>query len=198
MDSNGNGRAIADFNWFELIPVAVSAPPAAPTNVTAAAVNATTVSIMPAGKFDESKPVSSSKRSTDGVNFTQVGTTATATATDLHTDCTTAASGTAYIYRILATSAAGNSPTSTVASVTTPAIATAPTGLSAVAVSSTQVNLAWTDTAAGVETGFLIQRSTDGITFAQVGTTAAGVTLYTDNAAASQHDPHLQRCRPRP
>ena len=57
---------------------------------------------------------------------------------------------------------------------------TAPTGLSAVAVSPTQMNLSWTDTAAGNETGFTIQRSSDGITFVTIGSTAAGITTYVD------------------
>jgi hypothetical protein len=181
MDSNGSSGAIADFNWFELIPVAVSAPPAAPTHVTAAATNATTVNLA----WQESSTNQTGfviQRSNDGITFAQIGTAA-ATAT-AYTD-QTAASGNAYAYRIVATSAAGNSPASALAAVTTPAIATAPTGLSAVAVSATQVNLAWTDTAVGIETGFLIQRSTDGVSFSQLGTTAAGVTQYTDNAAAA-------------
>ena len=70
------------------------------------------------------------------------------------------------------------------ASVTTPAVATAPAKLSAAALSATSVSLSWADTSAGVTTGFLIERSTDGVTFAQVGATAANVTLYTDTAAA--------------
>ncbi len=58
----------------------------------------------------------------------------------------------------------------------------APTGLAATATSAAQVNLTWTDNAAGNETGFVVQRSTDGVTFAQIGTTAAGVTTYADTA----------------
>ena len=181
MDTNGSSGAIADFNWFQVTPVNVSAPPAAPANVTAVAASANTVNLA----WQESSSNQNGfviQRSTDGVNFTQVGT-ASATATTFSD--TTAASGTTYTYRIYATSSVGNSPNSAVATVTTPALATAPTGLAAVAVSSTQVNLAWTDTAGGIETGFVIQRSTGGGAFVQIGTTATGVTTFDDTTAAA-------------
>jgi hypothetical protein len=55
----------------------------------------------------------------------------------------------------------------------------APMGLSATAASSTRMNLAWTDTA-GNESGFRIERSADGVVFAQVGSVAANVTGYVD------------------
>ena len=52
-----------------------------------------------------------------------------------------------------------------------------PTGLSATPVSSSQVNLAWTD-ASSNETGFSIQRKTGSGAWAQIGTTGAGVTSF--------------------
>jgi uncharacterized repeat protein (TIGR02543 family) len=57
----------------------------------------------------------------------------------------------------------------------------APTALSATAVSSTQIDLAWTDNSAD-ETGFLIERSaTSGLGFVELGTVEANVTNFTDN-----------------
>jgi subtilisin family serine protease len=53
----------------------------------------------------------------------------------------------------------------------------APTGLAATAASATQINLSWTDNSAD-ESGFKVERSTDGVNFTQVGTTAAGVRTY--------------------
>ena len=64
----------------------------------------------------------------------------------------------------------------------TPTLPSAPTGLAATLVSSNQINLSWTDTAAGNENGFIIQRSTDGVNFTQIATTGAGVTAYADTA----------------
>src|SRR5205807_101467 len=43
----------------------------------------------------------------------------------------------------------------------------APSGLTAVAASTSQINLSWTDNSTN-ETGFLVERSTDGTTFTQV------------------------------
>jgi len=68
---------------------------------------------------------------------------------------------TAYYYRVCASNTAGNSAYSNTASATTqapPVVApAAPTGLSATAVSQSQINLAWTD-ASNNETGFRIER----------------------------------------
>jgi C1A family cysteine protease len=55
----------------------------------------------------------------------------------------------------------------------------APTNLAATAVSFSQINLTWTDNANN-ETGYKIERSLDGINFAQVATTAANVATYSD------------------
>src|SRR5262249_38358693 len=74
--------------------------------------------------------------------------------------------------------AGGDSASSNQASATlVPAV---PGGLTASAVSTTQINLAWSDVAG--ETGFKIERSLDGVNWAQVATTAAGVTSYQDTA----------------
>ena len=59
----------------------------------------------------------------------------------------------------------------------------APSGLNASSASSTQINLSWTDNATN-ETGFKIERSTDGVIFNQVGTTPADVMEYQDTGLA--------------
>ncbi len=55
----------------------------------------------------------------------------------------------------------------------------APTELSAVAASSSQIDLSWTDNAAN-EDGFLIERSTDGLSFAYLADVGANTTSYSD------------------
>ncbi|HMN11822.1 MAG TPA: putative glycoside hydrolase [Bellilinea sp.] len=60
----------------------------------------------------------------------------------------------------------------------------APTGLSATASGTDQVDLAWTDNATN-ETGFTIERSTDGATWAQIAVTAADAESYSDTGLAS-------------
>jgi hypothetical protein len=66
------------------------------------------------------------------------------------------------------------------ASVTVSTIPAAPSNLSATAVSGSTVNLSWTDNSSN-ETGFTIQRSTNGGTsWTQIATVGAGVTSYSD------------------
>jgi hypothetical protein len=60
----------------------------------------------------------------------------------------------------------------------------APSGLRATAASSTQVNLTWTDNSTN-ESGFKVERSTDGVNFAQVATVGAGVTSYAATGLAA-------------
>lgn len=60
----------------------------------------------------------------------------------------------------------------------------APTGLTANAVSSSQINLTWADNS-GNETGFEVDRSTDGVNFAQIATTGANVTTYASTGLAA-------------
>jgi hypothetical protein len=60
----------------------------------------------------------------------------------------------------------------------------APTGLSAGAISSSRVDLAWADNADN-ETQTKIERSTDGSNFTQIATVGANVTSYSDTAVAA-------------
>src|SRR5439155_11761050 len=82
---------------------------------------------------------------------------------------------TTYYYRVRANNPAGDSGYSNVASDLT-SVPAAPGNLGATAVSSSEIDLAWTDNAPGNEAGFLIDRSLDGVTFTQIATVATGVT----------------------
>ena len=55
----------------------------------------------------------------------------------------------------------------------------APSNLTATAVSSSQINLAWTDNSSN-ETLFKIERSTDGTNFSQIATVGSNVTSYSN------------------
>jgi len=83
---------------------------------------------------------------------------------------------TTYYYRVRAYNSDGDSSYSSAAYATTcPA---APSGLSATAASSSEIDLSWTDNSSD-ETGFKIERKTgSGGTYAQIGTVLAGVTSY--------------------
>lgn len=75
-----------------------------------------------------------------------------------------------------------------------PVIPHVPTGLSASATTGTTVHLSWSDRSTD-ETGFAIERSTDGgLTFVEIGTVAADVTSFDDDVA-EQHVPYQYRIR---
>jgi hypothetical protein len=78
-------------------------------------------------------------------------------------------------------SGGGLNGTATIKFGTVPA---APSNLTGQVLSSGQVSLAWRDNSNN-ETGFLIERSTDGINWVQVATVGAGTQKYTDTSAAA-------------
>jgi len=151
--------------------------PAAPSGLGATAASSTLVNLAwtdHAGNEDGFEV----ERSTDGVSFAQHGT-AGMNATS-YADATVQAS-TTYWYRVRAINGVGPSDWSNVASVTTPAppptLPAAPTALTATAISKSQIRLTWTDNANN-ESGFRVERSTNGTTFTQIATVGANVTTY--------------------
>jgi hypothetical protein len=119
------------------------------------------------------------ERSTDGVNFTQIAAAPANATTYSNTGLT---ASTLYYYRVFAYNTAGNSASpSNTASATTlaPPAPNAPSGLTATAVSTSQINLTWADNASN-EDGFKIERSTDGVNFTQIATVAANATSYSN------------------
>ncbi len=92
--------------------------------------------------------------------------------------------GTTYYYRVFATDPAGDSPASSVASVTTTVDPAAPTTVIAVAISAGEVELNWTDV--GNETGYRVERmlANDG-TWLTIATTGADITQFVDEGLAA-------------
>ncbi len=130
------------------------------------------------------------QRSTDGTTWTTVGTLLQPLTGNTHgarqmTDTSSSAS-TPYLYRVAARNAVGYGgqypslvvqSLSATAGVNQPA---APTALTATIQAGPQVRLAWTDPSNN-ETGFVVQRSSDGgASWSQVGTVGANVRTYTD------------------
>jgi hypothetical protein len=181
-DTNGAAGTAGSFNWFELINTAPANTPAAPSNLGASASGPNTVNLTWTDNSTNETGFKIERQTGSSGTWSQIATVG-AGATS-YAD-TTAASGTSYGYRVRATNSSGDSPYSNVATVTTPAVPSAPSNLSAVALSATQVSLSWTDTAPGIETGFAIERSADGVNFAQIGATAQSVTSLTDNTAVA-------------
>ncbi|TDE10560.1 fibronectin type III domain-containing protein [Dyadobacter psychrotolerans] len=149
-------------------------PPAAPTDLAAATISSSQINLT-------WKDVSTNEtgfelqRSTDGTNFTKITDLPANTTTYQNTGLNPA---TQYWFRVRAINTANPSPFSNIASATTMDVApVAPARLTAVAITYEQVNLSWADIS-GNETGFQIQRSTDGVNFTKVADVAANVTTY--------------------
>ncbi|HEY3660059.1 MAG TPA: fibronectin type III domain-containing protein, partial [Candidatus Udaeobacter sp.] len=109
--------------------------------------------------------------------YTQIATTGANVTT--YTDSDSALlDGTQYYYKVYAYNSAGDSPFSNEVNGTT--TLASPTSLTATVVSTTQVNLNWTDNSR-TETAYLIERkATSGGTYAQIGSVNMNVTSYTD------------------
>ncbi|MBI3911135.1 MAG: fibronectin type III domain-containing protein [Armatimonadetes bacterium] len=155
-------------------------PSFAPTDLMATAVSSTQIDL----DWTDTNPDAIGfkvERRTAGTTFRLirilVGSDTTFSDTGLATETT-------YFYRVRAYNVSGDGPYSNEANATTlagpPAI---PTDLSAVSVSTSQIDLAWTDTSAD-ETGFKIESSADGATFATLATVPANQTTYSDTGLA--------------
>jgi hypothetical protein len=134
------------------------------------------------------------ERSTDGgVTFTQIGLAPirnnTGNATYVDATVNTSAVNVTYTYRVAATNPVGVSDYSNSSTIAVPVVVPppAPTNLAGSLVAGPQIKLTWRDNAR-VETGFLIERSTDGTTFTQVGTAPAlsgiGTVTFNDTTIA--------------
>ena len=114
------------------------------------------------------------ERATDGVTFAPIGNVGanvpSFTATGL-------GGNTAYQFRVVPLSNLGDGDSATVARYLPPV-----TGLRFTGVQPTRFSLAWTDVAG--ETGYRIDRSTDGETFAPYATLGAGATTFDDTGVA--------------
>lgn len=152
--------------------------PAAPSNLAAQPVGPTSVDLSWTNNAGNDTGMIVER----AVNGGAFATLATLPANSTSHRDDTAAAGTAYAYRVRAANAAGTSAASNEAAATTPGVApAAPSNLSATVISGTEVKLGWSDNSDD-ETGFVIERATDGGTFEHVATTVAGATEHADKS----------------
>jgi hypothetical protein len=174
------------WDYFRIVKGTVTpVPPAAP-----AALNATTVSSSQINLTwtDNANNESGFKieQSTDGTSFTQIASVGSNAVSFSVTGLT---ASTTYFYRVASFNTAGNSTFSNTASATTsaapPPLPAAPSSLSAAAVSSTRINLSWTDNASN-ESGFRIERckNPNCTNFAQIAQIGAGLTTFADTTVS--------------
>ena len=168
--------------------------PAAPSNLTAAAVSSSQINLSWTDNATNETGYKIERCTGTGcTNFAQIATVGANPGIYANSGL---APGTAYTYRVRAYNAAGNSAYSASVSATTQplAVPNAPSDLTAAAVSSSQINLAWADNATN-ETGFKIERCTGTpCTFAQIATVGANVKTYS-NKSLSKSTTYTYRVR---
>lgn len=172
-------------------PVTLALPPLAPGVPTLTKVGTGNKAVIRLAWADNSITETDFQvqRSTNGTTWTTVATLQQPLVGNTHGnlsyDDSSANVSTAYVYRVVARNTVGYGgafPSKTVVSTSPTATINAPaapTGLTTTLQAGPRVALAWTDNS-GNETGFLVQRSTDGTTWSNLGTTAANVRAFAD------------------
>jgi hypothetical protein len=149
-------------------------PPGAPQALTASVVNAGQINLTWRDVSDNEESFEL-ERSTDGTSFSKVADIGSNTSTFENTGLNPR---TKYWYRIRAKNSGGYSGYSNVADATTPDIApNTPQNLNASPVSNTQIDLNWADNS-GNETGFELERSTNGTDFTKLADLPANAATY--------------------
>lgn len=180
-------------NYIVIVPA--PAPPVAPTVLSATAVSHTQINLA---WTDNSGNETGFKieRCTGAAcgTFTEIATVGANVAAYNDTGLT---AETLYRYRVRATNTLGDSPYSNVAEATTQAVPVpaAPTLLTAQAISTSQINLAWTDNANN-ETGYKVERCAGAgcATFAEIASLGANAASY-NNTGLSPNTLHRYRVR---
>jgi hypothetical protein len=128
-------------------------------------------------------------------NFVEIATVGSDITTYQNTGLT---SSTSYVYRIRASNSVGYSdysnPSTTTTQATPATAPAAPTVLTSTAISSSQINLSWTDNSNN-ETLFSIERAPGGTTsFTEIATVSAGVSTY-QNTGLTASTSYVYRVR---
>jgi hypothetical protein len=162
------------------------APPAAPSGLTATAVSSSQINLAWTDNSTNESGFRVERCAGSGcTNFAAVGSVGANTTSFSDTGLS---SSTLYRYQVVAFNSGGDSAPSNVAEATTqagPTIPNAPSNLTATAISTTRIDLAWADNSNN-EDGFRIERC-QGSTctgFVQIAQTGANVTSFSDTGVS--------------
>jgi len=187
---NGNGvPSLAKFVRLDSSGV----PPVAPSSLTATSPSSSRIDLSWADNSSDESGFNI-QRSTDGVNFTQI-TTVGANVTAYSS--TGLSPSTKYYFRVQAySSSGGTSGYSNTASATTlAALPAAPSKLTATtAASPPRIRLQWQDNSNN-ESGFNVERSTDGVNFTQIATVGPGIRTFSDTGLGTKKVRYYYRVR---
>jgi predicted phage tail protein len=184
--ATNTGGDSAYSNTAEATTQAPPPPPAAPSGLGATAVSSSQINLSWTDNANNETGFKIERCQNAGCsNFAQIATVGANVTTYSNTGLTPS---TSYSYRVRATNASGDSAYSNTASATTQATATvpaAPSNLTATAVSTSQINLSWTDNSNN-ETNFNIERcqGNNCSNFVQIATTGANVVTFNNTGLA--------------
>ncbi len=158
-------------------------PPAAPSNLAATAVSSSQINLTWIDNANNEDGFRIERKTGTG-SYTEIVTVGPDVTSYSNTGL---AASTLYTYRVRAYNTVGNSDYSNEASATTqapPQPPAAPSNLAATAVSSSQINLSWTDNATN-EDGFRIERKIGTAAYSEITTVGSDVTSYSDIGLAA-------------
>jgi len=161
--------------------------PSSPSNLQATVASSSQINLSWTDNSNSEDGFKIERKTGSGGTYAQIGTVVSGVANYQDTGLTCAAT---YSYRVLADNGAGNSGYSNETSATTePCPATipmAPSNLQATTVSSSKIDLSWTDNS-NDEDGFMIERKkgSDG-TYSQIGTVGSDVINYQDTGLSCE------------
>jgi|GEM_PF-2288786 len=156
--------------------------PAAPSNAVATAISSSRINLTWSDNTTWEDGYLIERRQSGMADYNVIAETAPNTTSYSDTGLL---EGWKYYYRIAARNAAGTSAYSSIVNATTLSLPAAPSGLIATAVSTSQINLSWTDNASN-ESAFKVERRQSGTTdFLLIETLGAGVTSYQNSGLPS-------------
>jgi titin len=186
--TKGGGNSSFSNEAFATTDPSPAQAPFAPTSLGASATSSSSIDLSWTDNSTDETNFVVERSATSGSAFRTIAILGVNTTS--YADMTGLSASTTYYYRVYATNGVGSPGFSNEASATTDAppgstIPTAPTGLGATAISSSSIDLGWTDNSTN-ETNYVIQRSTTSSSgFTTIATLGTNTTSYADTTGLS-------------